>query len=220
MESPVHPGWRQRLHAETRQPYFQTLEARVRAAEQAGPVYPPPALRLKAFEQDPEAVRVVILGLDPYHGLGQAMGLSFSVPDGIRPPPSLVNIFKEIEAEGGAPAPGRSGDLSPWQAQGVMLLNATLTVSKGQAGSHQGWGWETFTDAVIRSLSEVGRPRAFLLWGKFAQGKAPLIDSRRHQVWASAHPSPYSADRGFFGNGHFKAVNDWLVSRGEAPIVW
>jgi len=216
----AHPGWGPLLADQTHQPYFQALQAKLDAADQAGTVYPPKADRLRAYDLDPAAVRVVILGQDPYHGPGQAMGLSFSVPAGIRPPPSLVNIFKEIEAEGGAPAAGRSGDLTPWTTQGVLLLNATLTVAAKMPASHQGWGWETFTDATIKALSQHGRPRAFLLWGKFARSKAPLIDAARNLVLQSPHPSPYAAHTGFFGNDHFRKVNAWLIARGEPPIVW
>lgn len=216
----VRLGWKKRLHAQIKLPYFKDLAAHVRKADREGAVYPPPSQRLKAFDLAPEEVRVVILGQDPYHGPGQAMGLSFSVPQGVRPPPSLVNMFKEIEAEGGAPAAGRSGDLTPWQTQGVMLLNAALTVTHQSPGSHKDYGWHTFTDAVIQSLSDEGRPRAFLLWGKFAQEKQILIDSGKNLVLCSSHPSPFSAYRGFMGNGHFKAVNQWLEKRHETPIQW
>ena len=216
----AHPNWSPLLGPETRKPYFRSLVHRLHEADAAGAVYPPLADRFTALQLAPEDVRVVILGQDPYHGPGQAHGLSFSVRDGVSLPPSLRNIFKEIEREGLGSAAGRSGDLTPWVKQGVLLLNATLTVAAGQAGSHQGWGWEAFTDCIIRHLAETGRPRAFLLWGRFAQQKAGLIDTRRHLVLQSAHPSPFSADRGFFGNDHFKKVNAWLNKRAEPPIRW
>lgn len=216
----AHPDWAPILGPETRQPYFRELVRRLKAADAAGPVYPPLDDRFNALKLAPEDVRVVILGQDPYHGAGQAHGLSFSVRSGVALPPSLRNIFKEIENEGLGSAAGRSGDLTPWQEQGVLLLNASLTVAAGQPNSHQAWGWGPFTDRIVAHLAEVGRPRAFLLWGSFAREKAGRIDASRHLVLESPHPSPYSADRGFFGNGHFARVNAWLNDRGEAPIRW
>lgn len=223
MPEPVlraHPGWSSILAPETRRPSFRALVDRLRTAEAAGPVYPPLADRFNALQLGPENVRVVILGQDPYHGAGQAHGLAFSVRPGVAAPRSLRNVFTEIEREGLGAAAGRSGDLTPWVRQGVLLLNTCLTVNAGQPGSHQGWGWEPFTDRIIQHLATTGRPRAFLLWGRFAQQKAPLVDASRHLVLQSAHPSPFSADRGFFGNGHFQQVNAWLGRRAEPPIRW
>jgi uracil-DNA glycosylase len=217
---PIHPDWTPVLSPETQKPYFRQLVARLNAADAQGPVYPPLDDRLRAFVLGPRETRVVILGQDPYHGPGQAHGLAFSVRPGVPVPPSLQNMFKEIEAEGGPSARGRSGDLTPWHTQGVQLLNASLTVPAGQANGHKDWGWATFTDAVIARLAQPDRPRAFLLWGAFARQKAGAIDRRTHLVLESPHPSPLSAHNGFFGNGHFNAVNAWLRTRGEAPIVW
>ena len=185
-------------------------------------VYPPPGMELRALELTPfDAVRVVILGQDPYHGPGQAHGLAFSVPDGVRMPPSLRNIYKEIDASlHGGEARERGTDLTSWARQGVLLLNAVLTVEAGKPGSHVGLGWKEFTDAVIATLSERREGVVFLLWGNFARGKASLVDRSRHLVLEAAHPSPLSAYRGFMGCGHFAAVNEHLESRGQAPIAW
>lgn len=216
----AHPDWASILGPETRKPYFRALVERLKAEEASATVYPPLADRFNALRRAPDEVRVVILGQDPYHGPSQAHGLSFSVQEGVAWPPSLRNMFKEIEREGLAPAAGRSGNLTAWADQGVLLLNTCLTVTAGQPGSHQGWGWEPFTDRIITHLATTGRPKAFLLWGRHAQQKVGLIDAQRNLVLQSAHPSPFSADRGFFGNGHFRKVNDWLNGRGERPIQW
>ncbi len=191
-----------------------------RARADAGEVYPPAGMELRALELTPfDAVRVVILGQDPYHGPGQAHGLAFSVPEGLRTPPSLRNVFKELDASCGAVA-GRSTDLTPWARQGVLLLNAVLTVRAGKPGSHARLGWEGVTDAIIGALSEQREGLVFLLWGNFARSKAALVDRERHLVLTAAHPSPFSAHRGFLGCGHFAAVNEHLAARGEKPVDW
>jgi uracil-DNA glycosylase len=183
-------------------------------------VFPPGPEIFAAFNACSfEDVKVVIIGQDPYHGPGQANGLCFSVRDGVRMPPSLVNIFKEIQQDLGKPIPA-SGNLERWAKQGVLLLNATLTVRSGSPGSHQGKGWETFTDQIIRMISEAKSGVVFLLWGAFAQKKAELIDRTRHLVLMSPHPSPFSADRGFFGNKHFSKANEYLRSKGQPEIDW
>ena len=183
-------------------------------------MYPPGRLIFNAFDQCPfDKVKVVIIGQDPYHEPGQAQGLCFSVPDGVQIPPSLINIYKEIEDDLGVKCPP-SGDLTRWARQGVLLLNATLTVREHQAGSHQRRGWEQFTDAVIATLSRERDGLVFLLWGSYAQSKRMLIDSSRHLVLQSPHPSPLSAHRGFFGNHHFSQANAWLQSHGQQPILW
>lgn len=183
-------------------------------------VYPPAPLVFRALElTPPEAVRVVLLGQDPYHGPGQAEGLSFSVPAGVRVPPSLRNIFKELSADLGLPAP-RTGHLGPWARQGVLLLNAVLTVEKGQAGAHRKRGWEGYTDALIAHVAARDQPVVFLLWGAYAQAKAPLVTNPRHLVLKAPHPSPLSAYQGFLGCRHFSAANAFLVEQGVAPIDW
>jgi uracil-DNA glycosylase len=183
-------------------------------------IYPPGALIFNAFRHAPfEAVKVVILGQDPYHGPGQAHGLSFSVPDGVPPPPSLQNIYKELERDLGTPRPS-TGNLTPWAEQGVLLLNAVLTVEQAKPGSHQNRGWEEFTDAAIASLAEDRDGLVFLLWGAYAQAKGRVIDNRRHCVLRAPHPSPLSAHRGFLGCGHFSAANRYLQGRGVKPIDW
>lgn len=184
-------------------------------------VYPPQPLRALELV-DPAAVRVVILGQDPYHGPGQAEGLAFSVAQGVKTPPSLRNIFKELQRDLGLPPPA-DGSLVRWAQQGVLLLNTTLTVEDGSPASHAGQGWETLTDALIGHCSEGGAPKAFLLWGGHAQKKSALIDARRHRVFSANHPSPLSVSRGpvpFLGCGHFGAVNRWLVEEGQAPVAW
>ena len=194
------------------------LDERLRAQ---AVIYPPEPLRALALTPLAD-VRVVILGQDPYHGPGQAEGLAFSVAPAVRTPPSLRNMFKELQRDLGLPVPV-SGSLVRWAEQGVLLLNTCLTVEDGQAASHAGRGWEVLTDAVIQACSEQGGPKAFLLWGAHAQKKASLIDADRHRVWRSNHPSPLSASRGpvpFLGNGHFSAVNRWLESAGRAAIRW
>ena len=214
----IEESWGRQLAAEFEQAYFQELAAFVRQEYAAGPCYPPGSKIFNAFNSTPfDRVKVVILGQDPYHG--QAMGLSFSVPEGVQLPPSLRNIYAEIQQELGTMPPA-SGDLTRWAAQGVLLLNATLTVRRGQAGSHQGHGWETFTDAAIRALAQQREHLVFLLWGSYAAKKAQFIDAQRHLVLRSAHPSPLSAYRGFFGNHHFQLCNDYLVQHGQSPIEW
>lgn len=201
-------------------PYFESLAAFIREAYAAGPVYPPAGKIFAAFDACPfDKVKVVILGQDPYHEPGQANGLAFSVYDGTPLPPSLVNIFKEVESDTGI-TPLPSGDLRRWSNQGVMLLNSTLTVSGGQAGSHQGKGWEEFTDSVINHLSSQRSGLVFMLWGNYARRKGASIDRTRHLVLESPHPSPLSAHRGFFGNHHFSLANDYLVKQGLSPIDW
>lgn len=220
MQVKIEPTWASRLQSEFDAPYFQQLTQFVKQEYASGPCYPPGPEIFNAFNLCPfPQVKVVIIGQDPYHEPGQAEGLCFSVKDGVQKPPSLVNIFKEIEDDLGRPAPA-TGSLRRWAEQGVFLLNATLTVRAHQAGSHQGHGWETFTDAVIRRLSEEREHLVFILWGSFAQRKGQVIDRSRHLVLASAHPSPLSAYRGFFGNHHFSRANDYLIEHGLQPISW
>lgn len=209
------------LADEFRQPYFAEIKRTLLQEKQSGKtVYPPPSLIFNAFNSTPfDEVKVVILGQDPYHGRGQAHGLSFSVPDGVAQPPSLQNIFKEINNELGLPIP-KSGNLEKWAQQGVLLLNAMLTVQAGNAGSHQNIGWQQFTDAAIRKISELRFSVVFLLWGRFAQNKAALIDSDKHYILKSPHPSPFSVHKGFFGCGHFKRTNELLTHEGFDPIDW
>jgi len=216
----IEESWGRVLAAEFEEPYFEALAQFVRQEYAAGPCYPPGSKIFNAFNTTPfERVKVVILGQDPYHEPGQAMGLSFSVPEGVALPPSLRNIYAEIQQELGT-VPPASGDLTRWAAQGVLLLNATLTVRRGQAGSHQGHGWERFTDAAIRALAQQREHLVFLLWGSYAAKKAQFIDAQRHMVLTSAHPSPLSAYRGFFGNHHFQLCNDYLRQHGQSPIEW
>ncbi|MBR5843249.1 MAG: uracil-DNA glycosylase [Bacteroidaceae bacterium] len=216
----IEESWKTRLQEEFDKPYFANLTQFVRNEYASGVVYPPGNEMFAAFDACPfEQVRVVILGQDPYHEPGQAHGLCFSVNDGVQFPPSLVNIFKEIESDMGKPMP-RSGNLMRWAQQGVLLLNATLTVRAHQAGSHQNKGWETFTDAVIRRLALEREHIVFILWGSYAQRKGAFIDRNRHCVLQSPHPSPLSAYRGFFGNKHFSSANNYLVQHGYKPIEW
>lgn len=183
-------------------------------------IYPPGAQMFEAFNQTPfEAVRVVILGQDPYHGPGQAHGLSFSVPSGVAIPPSLLNIFKELERDLGLPRP-TSGNLQAWASRGVLLLNAVLSVEQAKPGSHQNKGWEGFTDSAIKALADEREGLVFMLWGAYAQAKGRIIDARRHCVLRAPHPSPLSAHRGFLGCGHFSAANRYLQGRGQAPVDW
>ena len=220
MQVRIHPSWLTVLQTEFEQPYFAELAAFVHQEYRTTRCYPPARLIFNAFEQCPfDQVRVVILGQDPYHGAGQAEGLCFSVADGVPHPPSLQNIFKEVRDETGAPVP-QSGSLLRWARQGVLLLNATLTVREGQAGSHQGKGWERFTDAVVKAVAEQREHVVFLLWGSYAGSKASFIDSSRHRILRSAHPSPLSAYRGFFGSHHFQLANDYLVKHACQPVVW
>ncbi|HRH38195.1 MAG TPA: uracil-DNA glycosylase [Flavobacteriales bacterium] len=216
----IGEGWYEALEAEFQAPYFVELKSFLIAERAAHMVYPKGKDIFHAFKRTPfRAVRVVILGQDPYHGPGQAHGLCFSVPDGVPPPPSLNNIFTEIERDLGIPKP-TTGNLSKWADQGVLLLNATLTVRADQAGSHQGKGWERFTDAAIQRLSEKHEGLVFLLWGRFAQNKETLIDTQCHYVLKAPHPSPLSAHRGFIGCGHFGQVNELLAASGKPTIDW
>lgn len=217
----LKPDWLDALQGEFAQPYMQQLRDFLQAEKAAGKaIFPPGALIFNALNSTPlDKVRVVIIGQDPYHGPGQAHGLSFSVPPGVRTPPSLQNIFKEINRDLGLPIP-QHGCLQSWAEQGVLLLNAVLTVEQGQAGSHARRGWERFTSRVIELVNERCEHCVFLLWGSYAQRKGEQIDRTRHCVLTSVHPSPLSAHRGFIGNGHFSAANDYLVSNGLAPIDW
>ncbi len=217
----LEPGWKQALAGEFSSDYMTRLRAFLLAEKQQGKtVYPAGPQIFNAFEHTPfDQVKVVILGQDPYHGPGQAHGLCFSVPEGVPPPPSLMNIFKEISRDFGTPM-SRNGNLEHWADQGVLLLNATLTVLQGQAGSHQGKGWERFTDAVIDRLNQHREGLVFMLWGSYAQKKGALIDRQRHLVLTAPHPSPLSAHRGFIGCGHFSQANKYLVDRGQQPINW
>ncbi len=220
MDVKIEPGWKQRLLPEFEKEYFKDLIHFVKEEYTQHIVYPPGKEIFTAFDRcDFENTRVVIIGQDPYHGPGQANGLCFSVREGMRIPPSLVNIFKEIRNDLGKPIPP-SGDLTRWAEQGVLLLNATLTVRASEAGSHQKKGWEEFTDAVIKELSEQKNNLVFLLWGAYAQKKGEMIDRSKHLVLMSAHPSPFSADRGFFGNKHFSQTNAYLKSKGLPEIDW
>jgi len=216
----IGEGWYEPLAAEFQADYFAQLQAFLLEERAHNTVFPKARDIFAAFNATPfDRVRVVILGQDPYHGPGQAHGLSFSVPKDIAPPPSLINMFKEIHRDLGLTNTA-TGDLTPWAEQGVLLLNATLTVRANKAGSHQGRGWERFTDAVIRAISEHSSGAVFLLWGRFAQQKAELIDMERHYVLQAPHPSPLSAHRGFNGCGHFSQVNELLVAQGRLPIDW
>lgn len=216
----MEAGWLKVLRPQFEMPYFTELKRFIVQEKQTQTVYPPAKLIFNAFNSTPfDKVKVVIIGQDPYHEPGQAEGLCFSVPDGCTFPPSLVNILKELEQDLGIPFP-KSGHLGKWAREGVFLLNATLTVRAHQAGSHQRRGWETFTDAVISSLSEKKDDLVFLLWGSFAQAKASLIDTNRHHILKAVHPSPLSAYRGFFGCRHFSQTNAILQSKGIAPIDW
>jgi uracil-DNA glycosylase len=217
----IEPSWKAVLQHEFEQPYFQQLADFIKREKAAGKVlYPPGALIFNAFDTTPfDQVKVVILGQDPYHNPGEAMGLCFSVPKGVKIPPSLQNIYKEIHDDLGLPIPTH-GDLTHWAQQGVFLLNAMLTVEKNKPASHGAAGWQNFTDAVIRLLSEKKEGLVFILWGKFAQGKEVFIDKNRHWVLKAAHPSPFSATAGFFGCRHFSKTNDYLKKRGLQPIDW
>lgn len=220
MDVRIEDSWKRRLAPEFEKDYFVRLTQFVRQEYASGMVFPPGRLIFNAFDLCPfEQVKVVIIGQDPYHGPGQAHGLCFSVNDGVPFPPSLVNIFKEIESDLGTPVPA-TGNLTRWANQGVLLLNATLTVRAHQAGSHQRQGWEEFTDAAIRTLATEREGLVFILWGAYAQKKGAFIDRSRHLVLTSAHPSPLSAWHGFFGNKHFSRANQYLVSQGKSPIVW
>lgn len=221
MEVKIEESWKENLSGEFEQGYFAELTKFVKEEYQDGVVYPAPKNIFRAFDLCPfDKVKVVILGQDPYHGERQANGLAFAVDEREALPPSLRNIFKEIESDFGKPLEHMSGDLSRWAKQGVLLLNATLTVRAHQAGSHQQKGWEQFTDAVIRALSEERTGLVFLFWGNYAKAKGVHIDRSKHLVLEAPHPSPLSAHAGFFGCKHFSKTNDYLVSHGETPIDW
>lgn len=215
----MHPSWKPFLQSEFAKPYFQELSAFLHEAYATKTIFPPKAQVFRAFTTDLGAVKVVILGQDPYHTPGAAHGLAFSVPDSQPIPPSLVNIYREIDAEYGHHA-NPTGNLTNWQRQGVLLLNNVLTVEAHRAGSHRGHGWETFTEAVIRYLNDQRPHLVFLLWGRDARNKKPLIDTSRHLVLESPHPSPLSAHSGFFGNNHFRLANQFLEQHDLAPIEW
>ena len=217
----IEDSWKRALADEFGSVYFERLAAFVREAYAKGVVYPPGRFIFEAFNRTPfDKVKVVILGQDPYHEPNQAHGLCFSVRPGVAVPPSLVNIYKELEQEYGEPFQNRNGDLTHWADQGVLLLNATLTVAAGNAGSHQGKGWEMFTDAAVAKLAERREHLVFMLWGSSARRKGAFISRQRHLVLEAPHPSPLSAYRGFIGCGHFKAANDYLVAHGLTPIRW
>ena len=217
----LEPSWKARIGDWLQRPEMRELSAFLRQRKAAGArIYPPGQQIFAAFDATPfDAVKVVILGQDPYHGPGQAHGLCFSVLPGVPVPPSLVNIFKELNADLGI-APPDHGCLLPWARQGVLLLNAVLTVEEGRAGAHQGKGWEGFTDHAIETLAREREGLVFLLWGSYAQAKGKVIDTRRHRVLRAPHPSPLSAHRGFLGCGHFSATNQYLAQRGLSPIDW
>lgn len=220
MDVKIEESWKSILVEEFDKPYFKQLTEFIKSEYQTKDIYPPGKEIFNAFNLCPFSdVKVVIIGQDPYHGPSQAHGLCFSVRDGIKFPPSLRNIFKEIHNDLKIPIP-ESGDLTRWGKQGVFLLNATLTVQAHQAGSHQKKGWETFTDAVIKAISEKKENVVFLLWGAYAQRKGEVIDSSKHKVFESVHPSPLSASRGFFGNHQFSQTNTYLESKGLTPINW
>ncbi len=216
----IHPSWHTALAAEWDKPYFEELTDFVRKEYSARLIFPPASQIFAAFDACPfDEVKVVILGQDPYHGIGQANGLCFSVNEGVQQPPSLVNIFKEVHDDTGAPIP-TDGDLSRWARQGVLLLNSTLTVAAHSAGSHQRRGWEEFTDEVVMRLATDRNNIVFMLWGSYAIHKGAFIDRTRHLVLTSPHPSPLSAYRGFFGNHHFSQANAYLRQHGQKEIIW
>ncbi|WP_444936322.1 uracil-DNA glycosylase [Microbulbifer sp. JMSA004] len=217
----IHPSWYDVLGGEFDQPYMTQLRQFLKGEKAAGKkIYPAGGQIFNAFNSTPfDQVKVVILGQDPYHGVGQAHGLCFSVMPGVRIPPSLQNIYKELHSDMGIP-PAHHGCLQPWAEQGVLLLNATLTVEDSKAGAHQGQGWEQFTDAAIHKLAEQREGLVFVLWGSYAQKKGGFIDRNKHLVLRAPHPSPLSAHRGFFGTRPFSQANHWLQQRGEKPIEW
>ena len=220
MSVKIEESWKKRLESEFEMEYFVRLIEFVRDEYAKKRIYPPGSLIFSAFDHCPfNQVKVVIVGQDPYHGAGQANGLCFSVADGIRHPPSLQNIFKEIQDDIGQPIP-QSGNLERWADQGVLLLNATLTVEASKAGSHQNRGWETFTDAVLEVVSKEKENVVFLLWGAYAQKKGSFLDASKHMILKSPHPSPFSAHSGFFGCKHFSKTNQYLTSQGLTPISW
>ena len=217
----LHPSWQAVIGDELHKPYMEALRDFLKQEKAAGKsIYPPGSLIFNAFNHTPfDKVKVVIIGQDPYHGPGQAHGLSFSVPKGVDLPPSLQNIFKEIAADLNI-SMSRNGDLTAWADQGVLLLNAPLTVEQAKAGAHQNKGWEQFTDAAIAALNQHREHLVFVLWGSYAQKKGDVIDAKRHLVLKSVHPSPLSAHRGFFGNHQFSTINQYLVDHQQAPINW
>ncbi|RAU83027.1 uracil-DNA glycosylase [Pontibacter arcticus] len=220
MNVKIEESWQTVLHEEFEKPYFKNLVSFVKDEYTTQKVYPPGNLIFNAFQKCPfDKVKVVILGQDPYHGPNQANGLAFSVSDAVRIPPSLLNIFKEIKNDIGKDMPS-TGNLERWAEQGVLLLNATLTVRASDAGSHQKKGWEQFTDAVVQKINEEKEHVVFILWGAYAQKKGAFIDERKHLVLKAAHPSPFAADRGFFGTHHFSKANAYLKEHGEKPIEW
>ena len=220
MEVKIEKSWKEVLQTEFDKPYFENLVGFVKQEYASHTIFPPAGQIFNAFNTCPfNNVKVVILGQDPYHGPRQAHGLCFSVNDGIQFPPSLQNIFKEINSDLGIPMP-KSGNLTRWAEQGVLLLNATLTVRASQAGSHQGRGWEEFTDAVIKIISEKSENVVFILWGSYAIKKKALIDASKHCILTAPHPSPLSSYRGFFGCKHFSQTNTYLTSKGKTPIEW
>ncbi len=222
MDVKIEPGWKEVLKDEFSKPYFERIVHFLKTEKMAGKtIYPPGPLIFNAFEQTPfNQVKVVIIGQDPYHGPRQAHGLCFSVQEGVKPPPSLVNIYKEIQSDTGISMTLDKGDLTSWAKQGVLLLNAALTVRANEPFSHSQIGWSEFTDAVIRKIDREKEGVVFLLWGKFAQEKQLLIDSTKHHVLKAAHPSPFSADKGFFGCKHFSQTNELLQQQGKDPINW
>ncbi|MBD0258183.1 MAG: uracil-DNA glycosylase [Cytophagales bacterium] len=220
MEIKMEPSWKARLQPEFEKPYFENLIRFVKEEYATQTVYPPGSKIFNAFDACPfDSVKVVLLGQDPYHGPGQAHGLAFSVNEGVTSPPSLVNIFKEIKNDLGKPVP-KSGNLMRWAEQGVLLLNATLTVRANTPGSHQKKGWEEFTDAAIKAVSDDKQNVVFMLWGAYAQKKGAIIDAGKHLVLKAAHPSPFAADKGFFGCKHFSQANAYLVEHGLPEIEW
>ncbi|CAL1517384.1 uracil-DNA glycosylase [Chitinophaga sp. MM2321] len=221
MNVQIEESWKEVLKDEFNKTYFAEIVMHLKHEKALGKIiYPPGNLMFNAFEKTPfDKVKVVILGQDPYHGAGQAHGLSFSVPDGVKPPPSLGNIYKEMKTDLGLEIP-KSGNLTKWAENGVLLLNAFLTVRAGEPASHSKIGWESFTDAVIRKISDQKNNVVFLLWGRFAQDKQILVDATRHYILKAAHPSPFSADKGFFGCRHFSKTNELLHKAGIQPIDW
>ena len=221
MEVKIEAGWKEILKTEFSKDYFQQIAAFLKTERAQGKtIYPPGGLIFNAFDKTPfDKLKVVILGQDPYHGPGQAHGLCFSVPDGVPPPPSLVNIYKELNTDIGLPI-AKTGNLTPWAEQGVFLLNAVLTVRANEPASHSKIGWMEFTNAVIRKISDKKEGVVFLLWGRFAHEKQVLIDETKHHVLKAAHPSPFSADKGFFGCKHFSKTNELLARHGLDPVDW
>jgi len=218
----IAAGWKEALKDEFAKAYFHQIVELLKIEKNSNqPIFPPGNLIFNAFNTtDFDAVKVVIIGQDPYHGAGQAHGLSFSVQKGVKPPPSLINIFKEMESDLGITMPRGNGNLTHWAEQGVLLLNASLTVRADQPNSHAGIGWHAFTDQVIRILNDKKENLVFLLWGNFAKEKGQYIDEKKHLVLKAAHPSPFAADKGFFGCRHFSKTNEYLTKKGKEPIDW